>query len=86
MGLLFTIPGIAIILVGGLWGLAICFDIVRDVFGPVVAFLSLVFLPALVGLAPLYALLANGDWFPLILNYGSLGIGGSLIAIGSKFG
>ena len=84
MGLLLKIPGIAILLVGGLWGLAICFDIVRSVFGAVVAFLSLIFLPVLMGLAPLYALLSDGDWFPLILNYGSLAVGGGLLAIGSK--
>ena len=74
----------AVLVVGGLWGLAICFDIVRDVFGSVIAFMSLLIFPALMGLAPVYAILSDGDWLPVIGNYGSMAVGGALIALGSK--
>lgn len=62
-----------LMLVGGFACLAICFGIVKEVFGSVVAFLSLVIFPVLLVVSPWYALFAWGNWFPLVLVYG-LGI------------
>ncbi len=64
------ITAILMFLFAGLYGLMLCFSIVQHVFGNVVAFLSLVLLPFLLGLAPWYALFANGDFIPLIVVYG----------------
>lgn len=58
---------------GGIICLIICVGIVREVFGPAVSFLSLIIFPVLLAVAPWYALVAWGNWFPLVLTYG-LGI------------
>tara|TARA_Y100000816_G_C25686239_1_gene363218 strand:- start:27 stop:293 length:267 start_codon:yes stop_codon:yes gene_type:complete len=54
----------------GLYGMVLCFGLVADVFGNAVAFISLIFFPVLLGIAPWYALLANGDFVPLLVTYG----------------
>jgi len=64
------ITAILMFLFAGLYGLMLCFSIVQYVFGNVVAFISLVFLPFLLGLAPWYALFAYGDFMPLLVVYG----------------
>ena len=46
------------------------FDIVYIALGPVWAYLSLLFFPVLLGIAPLYAGLAWGNWTPLLFIYG----------------
>ena len=83
MGMLFKAPAAVIWFAAGIWGLVICFNIVEDLLGIVVAIIGLFLFPALLGLAPWYALLAQGDWFPLALVYGG-GLGaGVLYAIGA---
>ena len=47
------------------------FDIIASLFGSVVAYISLIFLPILWTATPLYALFAYGDWTLLLLTYGA---------------
>lgn len=54
------------------YGLFYSFDIIASVFGTTVAFISLIFLPILWGITPLYALFAFGDWSLLLVTYGAI--------------
>lgn len=83
MGIIFKAPAILIYIVCGLWGLIICFGIVSNAFGQVVAMLSLLLAPALLGLAPWYAGISQGDWFPLLLTYGGTLGASVLFGLGS---
>jgi hypothetical protein len=67
--------GILIYIITGIWGLFICFDVVKEVFGPIIAFLGLIFFPFILTLAPWYAALANHDFYPLLIVYGGLILG-----------
>ena len=83
----FFLIGILIYVITAFYGLFICFDVVKEVFGPIIAFLGLIFFPFILTLAPWYAALANHDFYPLIIVYGG-GIIGSLcfgIAMRSTF-
>ena len=83
MGAVFKIPAIIIYVVGGIWGLIICLGIVSSKFGVVGAVIAFFLLPITVYLAPWYAGIAQGNWFPVILVYGT-GIGAMILhAIGS---
>ena len=66
---------ILIYVVSGIWGLFICFTVVKDVFGPIVAFLGLIFFPFILTIAPWYAALANHDFYPLLIVYGGIILG-----------
>ena len=66
---------ILIYLISGIWGLFICFTVVKDVFGPIIAFLGLIFFPFILTIAPWYALLANYDFYPLLIVYGGALLG-----------
>ena len=66
---------ILIYLISGIWGLFICFTVVKDVFGPIIAFLGLIFFPFILTIAPWYALLANYDFYPLLIVYGGIILG-----------
>ena len=74
LSLLFLIS-ILIYIISGIWGLFICFIIVKDVFGPILAFLGLIFFPFILTIAPWYALLANHDFYPLLIVYGGIILG-----------
>ena len=78
---------ILIYVISGIWGLFICFTVVKDVFGPIIAFLGLIFFPFILTIAPWYALLANHDFYPLLIVYGGIILGTSCfrIAIRSTF-
>ena len=67
--------GILIYIITAFWGLFICFDVVKEVFGPVIAFLGLIFFPFILALAPWYAALANHDFYPLLIVYGGVFLG-----------
>ena len=56
------------------------FNIVASLFGSVVAYISLIFLPFLWGATPLYALFAYGDWTLLLFSYGAIPV--AMIGIG----
>ena len=66
---------ILIYVISGIWGLFICFTVVKDVFGPIIAFLGLIFFPFILTIAPWYALLANHDFYPLLVVYGGIVLG-----------
>ena len=66
---------ILIYVISGIWGLFICFTVVKDVFGPIIAFLGLIFFPFILTLAPWYAALANHDFYPLLVVYGGIILG-----------
>ena len=68
-----------------IYGFVLCFGIVEDVLGSVWAFVSLIFAPFVLGLAPWYALFANGDYVPLLVTYGGIIPGGLLFALSEKF-
>ncbi|WP_099340432.1 hypothetical protein [Candidatus Fonsibacter ubiquis] len=78
---------ILIYIISGIWGLFICFAVVKDVFGPIIAFLGLIFFPFILTLAPWYAALANHDFYPLLIVYGGIILGTFFfrIAIRSTF-
>jgi len=77
------ITAILLFLFAGLYGLMLCFSIVQQIFGTFVAYLSIVLLPFLLGLAPWYALFANGDFIPLLVVYGG-GIPATIIYVLSE--
>lgn len=83
MGMIFKAPGFLIWLVAGLWGLWICASIVYSIGGSILVIFSLLLAPFLLGLAPWYAGLALGDWYPLMLVYGGGFAGMILFGIGS---
>ena len=66
---------ILIYVISGIWGLIICFTVVKDVFGPIIAFLGLIFFPFILTIAPWYAALANHDFYPLLIVYGGITLG-----------
>lgn len=66
---------ILIYVISGIWGLFICFTVVKDVFGPIIAFLGLIFFPFILTIAPWYAALANHDFYPLLIVYGGIILG-----------
>lgn len=66
---------ILIYVISGIWGLFICFTVVKDIFGPIIAFLGLIFFPFILTLAPWYAALANHDFYPLLIVYGGVILG-----------
>ncbi len=66
---------ILIYIISGIWGLFICFTVVKDVFGPIIAFLGLIFFPFILTIAPWYAALANHDFYPLLIVYGGIILG-----------
>ena len=48
---------VLIYVISGIFGLFICFTVVKDVFGPIIAFLGLIFFPFILTLAQWYR-----DW------------------------
>ena len=78
MGIVLKAPGFLIWFVCGIWGAFICFGIVQDALGTIVAVFGLFVFPALFSLAPIYAGIGLGDWFPLMLVYGG-GIAGMVL-------
>ncbi len=82
MGIIFKAPAVLIFLICGLWSLSICFRIVEDTLGFLVAIFSLFVAPALIGIAPWYAGIIQGDWFPVVLTYGGGFLAYALFFIG----
>jgi len=67
--------GILIYVITAFWGLFICFAIIKEVFGLIIAFLGLIFFPFVLVLAPWYAALTNHDFYPLLIVYGGALLG-----------
>tara|TARA_B100000965_G_C18892368_1_gene456652 strand:+ start:54 stop:362 length:309 start_codon:yes stop_codon:yes gene_type:complete len=74
LALALWVLGILVGIVMGLTALFLSFQLVSAIFGPVIAFLSLVVAPALLAVAPLYALFAYGDWTLMFFSYGFIPI------------
>lgn len=82
IGGFFKVLGYIFYVIFGLWGLIISFQIVGIVFGSKAAFLSLLVLPFMYGIAPLYALFTWGSWFPLLIGYGGGLVGLGFVTLG----
>jgi uncharacterized membrane protein len=80
----FFLVGILIYVITAFYGLFICFDVVKEVFGPIIAFLGLIFFPFILTLAPWYAALANHDFYPLLIVYGGVILGSLCFGIAMK--
>jgi putative effector of murein hydrolase LrgA (UPF0299 family) len=70
------------VLIFGIWDLRICYSIVNQVAGSLVAYLGFIIAPVVFAVAPWYALIAWGKWFPLVIIYG----GGILVVMLFKLG
>lgn len=82
IGGFFTILGYIAFVVFGLWGFIIELIIVNYVagfWGMVVGFMIL---PVTLIVAPWYALVAWGNWFPLLIVYGGGILGFIMVGIG----
>lgn len=78
MGLVFKILAFAICFVAGLWGFFISLGIVVDHLGPVVGAIAFILAPVTLSFAPWYEVIANSNWFLVILVYGG-GIGATIL-------
>jgi hypothetical protein len=83
MSAILKITSVLLFIFAGLYGLILCFGIVQHVLGTFIAFLSIIFLPFLLGLAPWYALFVYGDFTPLIVVYGG-GIPAAILYVVSE--
>jgi hypothetical protein len=83
MGAIFKVPAGIIYLVGGLWGLIVCLGIVSDKFGAIGGVVAFFLFPVALYFAPWYAAFANGNWFPVLLVYGTSIGAAILFSIGS---
>ncbi len=83
LGSIFNVLGVIIWVIFGLWGFIIEVAIVNQVagfWGLVVAFMLL---PITLAVTPWYALVAWGNWFPLVIVYGGGIVGTLFFGIGS---
>jgi hypothetical protein len=85
MSAILKVTSFLLFIFASLYGLILCFGIVQYVFGTFIAFLSIFLLPFLLGLAPWYALFANGDFIPLLVVYGGGIPAGILYMVSEKF-
>ncbi|MCS6943923.1 MAG: hypothetical protein RMK97_00645 [Sutterellaceae bacterium] len=76
--------GIAVAVVGGLWSLILSMGIVYGKLGLFWTLVGVLFFPVTFLVAPWYAALAEGNWQPLLIGYGSAIAGGLLSAIGAR--
>lgn len=82
MGAIFKIPAGIVFVVGGIWGFFICVGIVVDALGLIGGAVAFLLLPITLYFAPWYVAIAKGNWFPLLLIYGSSIAAAALYAIG----
>lgn len=78
MGAIFKVPAMILYVLGGLWGLAVCLSIVSGKIGALGAIVAFFLLPITLYLAPWYAGFVEGNWFPVVLVYGS-GLGAAVL-------
>jgi hypothetical protein len=83
MGSIFKVPAIIIYALGGIWGFFIMFQILNDAFGFIGAIISIIILPVVLYLGPLYVGFVDGNWFPATICYGSAALAIVLFFIGS---
>ena len=78
--------GCLILFVGCIWGTSLCFSIVQDAFGTLIAIISLVLFPAFFSLVPWYEGLVNGNWIALVVVYGAAISASGLLVMGASIG
>jgi len=70
VGWIFSVIGIIGIIIVGIWGLIIDLAIINEAVGFWGVVIGFTFFPILFAVAPWYALIAHGNYFPLLLQYG----------------
>lgn len=83
IGGFFNILGVIAFVVFGLWGFIIELSIINYIAGFWGVVIGFMILPATLIATPWYALIAWGNWFPLLIVYGGWIIGMALFGIGS---
>ncbi len=83
IGNLFKIVGVIGFLVVGIWGFLIDLAIVNHAAGFWGVVIGFVILPATFVAAPWYAVVAQGNWFPVWVTYGGGIISGICMGIGT---
>jgi hypothetical protein len=85
MGNLLKIPGYVIVLGGNIWGFFLSVGLLQNWIGDVLGIiLGLFIFPVLLAAAPIIEGFAHSNWTPLLVIYGSLFIGGSMVLLGAK--
>jgi len=77
--------GIALIVIVSLYGFYIEISILNFFFGLIGILISLVLLPVIYAVVPIY-LLFNGNWMPILVIYGGIILGFYLSNAGKKEG
>ena len=78
LGQIFKGIGFGLWLIFGVWGLVLDLAIVKATLGLWGAVVGFVIAPVTFAAAPWYALVAWGNWFPLLICYGG-GIAGATV-------
>jgi hypothetical protein len=76
--------GAVLFVVTGIWGLVLSLDIITDVIGFWGMIAAIILAPITFFVVPIYAGLALGIWFPVVLNYGGCLLAILLMAVGSR--
>ena len=76
--------GALLFVVTGIWGLVLSLDIITDVIGFWGMIAAIILAPITFFAVPLYAGIALGIWFPVLLNYGGCLLAILLMAVGSR--
>jgi hypothetical protein len=76
--------GAVLFVVTGIWGLVLSLDIITDVIGFWGMLVAIILAPITFFAVPLYAGIALGIWFPVLLNYGGGLLAILLMAVGSR--
>jgi hypothetical protein len=84
LGSAFKFIGYAVFAIGGLWGFVLDLQILNRVGGFLLVLVGFFIAPITFALAPWYAGIAWGWWFPLILSYGAGILAVTLTAIGTS--
>lgn len=71
MGSIFKVPAGILYVVGGIWGLIVSIGIITSKFGALGGFVAFFLLPFTLYLAPWYVGFVEGNWFPVLLVYGT---------------
>jgi len=82
IGWLFIIAGYACWVVLGIWAMIVNLAIVALEWGFTGAVVAFFVFPVTYVVAPIWAIIKYGNWFPLILGYGSVIVGYGLFALG----
>jgi hypothetical protein len=68
----------------GVWGLILIVPVIYHWGGVIVVILAIIFVPATLLIVPWFNAIAHGDWFLVILNYGTPIVCGVLILLANQ--